>query len=124
MLDMFKTILSEEICNHIKLAFIFHSKYVQAFFFFFNIMNIKNRRILNFIRTGYSELVIDYKYKSLSSSYVTVYRKIGHNAAPTKNFFCTYRLLGKQILSSPSFIAVALAIPAIYCLTVPFVRLI
>ncbi len=41
-----------------------------------------------------------------------------------KTFFCTYRLLGKQILSSPSFIAVALAIPAIYRLTVPFVRLI
>ncbi len=41
-----------------------------------------------------------------------------------KYFFCTYRLLGKQILSSPSFIAVALAIPAIYRLTVPFVRLI
>ena len=38
-----------------------------------------------------------------------------------KFFFCTYRLLGKQILSSPSFIAVALAIPAIYRLTVPFV---
>ncbi len=57
--------------------------------------------------------------------YVTVYRKIGHNAAPTKNnFFCTYALLGIQILSSPSFIIVALAIPAIYHLTVPFVRLI
>ncbi len=56
---------------------------------------------------------------------VTVYRKIGHNAAPPKKFFfCTYTLLGKQILSSPSFIAVALAIPAIYRLTVPFVRLI
>ncbi len=41
-----------------------------------------------------------------------------------KYFFCTYRLLGKQILSSPSFIAVALAIPAIYRLTVPFIRLI
>ncbi len=41
-----------------------------------------------------------------------------------KYFFCTYRLRGKQILSSPSFIAVALAIPAIYRLTVPFVRLI
>ncbi len=44
---------------------------------------------------------------------------------PDENFFfCTYTLLGKQILSSPSFIAVALAIPAIYHLTVPFVRLI
>ena len=41
-----------------------------------------------------------------------------------KNFFCTYTLLGKPILSSPSFIAVALAIPAIYHLTVLFVRLI
>ncbi len=41
-----------------------------------------------------------------------------------KLFFCTYTLLGKQILSSPSFIAVALAIPAIYRLNVPFVRLI
>ncbi len=62
---------------------------------------------------------------SLGIQYVTVYRKIGHNAAPTKIFiFGTYRLLGKQILSSPSFIAIALAIPAIYRLTVPFVRLI
>ncbi len=41
-----------------------------------------------------------------------------------KIFFGTYTLLSKQILSSPSFIAVALAIPAIYHLTVPFVRLI
>ncbi len=41
-----------------------------------------------------------------------------------KIFFCTYTLLGKRILSSPSFIAVAFAIPAIYHLTVPFVRLI
>ncbi len=39
-----------------------------------------------------------------------------------KIFFCTYTLLGKQIISSPGFIAVALAIPAIYHLTVPFVR--
>ncbi len=41
-----------------------------------------------------------------------------------KFFFCTYTLLGKQILSFPNFIAVALAIPATYHLTVPFVRLI
>ncbi len=43
--------------------------------------------------------------------------------APRRNFFfCTYTLLGEQILSSLSFIAVALAIPAIYHLTGPFVR--
>ena len=42
------------------------------------------------------------------STYVTVYRKTRHNAAPfEKNFFCTYRVVGVQILSSPSFIVVA-----------------
>ncbi len=38
---------------------------------------------------------------------VTVYRKTRHNAAPFKIFFCTYRVVGVQILSSPSFIVVA-----------------
>ncbi len=52
-------------------------------------------------------------------------QEIQAQRGPGENFFfCTYTLLGKQILSSPSFIAVALAIPAIYHLTVPFVRLI
>ncbi len=37
--------------------------------------------------------------------YVTVYRKTRH---PSKKiFFCTYRVVGVQILSSPSFIVVA-----------------
>ena len=53
-----------------------------------------------------------------------VYRKIGHNAAPTKIFFCTYRVVGVQILSSPSYIVVALAVPVKIDLTVPFRRLI
>ncbi len=40
--------------------------------------------------------------------YVTIYRKTRHNAAHfEKIFFCTYRVVGVQILSSPSFIVVA-----------------
>ncbi len=39
---------------------------------------------------------------------MTVNRITGHNAAPfEKIFFCTYRVVGVQILSSPSFIVVA-----------------
>ncbi len=54
--------------------------------------------------------------------YVTVYRKTGHNAAPFEIFFCTYRVVGIQILSSPSFIVVEV-FPTIIDLTVPFCRL-
>ncbi len=55
--------------------------------------------------------------------YVTVYRKTSHNAAPFEKFFCTYRVVGIQILSSPSFIVVAKVVPTIIDLTVPFRRL-
>ncbi len=49
------------------------------------------------------------KYKmTYISKYVTIYRKTRHNAAPfEKKFVCTYRVVGVQILSSPSFIVVA-----------------
>ncbi len=55
---------------------------------------------------------------------MTVYRKTGHNAAPFEKIFCcTYRVVGVQILSSPSFIVVASVVPTIIDLTVPFRRL-
>ncbi len=56
--------------------------------------------------------------------YVTVYRKTGHNAAPFEKIFCcTYRVVGIQLVSSPSFIVVAEVVPTIIDLTVPFRRL-
>ena len=42
--------------------------------------------------------------------YVTVYRKTGHKRGTLlKKNFCTYRVVGVQILSSPSFIVTFLS---------------
>ncbi len=39
--------------------------------------------------------------------FVNVYRKTRHSAAHFEIFFCTYGVVGVQILSTPSFIVVA-----------------
>ncbi len=55
-----------------------------------------------------ASLLLTFCLTKTAELYVTVYRKTGHNAAPfEKNFFCSYRVVGVQILSSPSFIVVA-----------------
>ncbi len=51
--------------------------------------------------------------------YVTVIGKPGTTRHLRIFFFCTYGVVGVQILSSPSFIVAALVVPAIIDLTVP-----